>query len=326
MILAVNEHELLLKRVQREDEACYVCNATNTIGAGNHSQPVCIQMLTIPTEQKAITLHVEEGQSVARICSNPVANSSTIFNWIKNDQWYSKGARLFIASVKESDSGIYYCRSNIPGYRGSRKVFIDASSYKPEVEVQMKWQNPDRSFKDVKEGDEITLECVVKRSKPQPDSFNWFRQFSFLPLHNGQTYKLRVKPEDRGSYRCSATNSVGSGTSQKYHLDVQFKPWSKIFLLGADKYKTKLNSNISFVCYTTGNPKPWYSWYLYKKEDPSDWTILAGNERELDLKRVQREDEACYVCNATNIVGAGNHSQPVCIQVLYSPKDVRVEA
>uniref|UniRef100_A0A3B3BYH9 Ig-like domain-containing protein n=1 Tax=Oryzias melastigma TaxID=30732 RepID=A0A3B3BYH9_ORYME len=95
-----------------------------------------------------------------------------------------------------------------------------------QIPVQMKWQNPDRSFKDVKEGDEITLECVVKRSKPQPDSFNWFRQFSFLPLHNGQTYKLRVKPEDRGSYRCSATNSVGSGTSQKYHLDVQCKGWT----------------------------------------------------------------------------------------------------
>ncbi|RVE63054.1 hypothetical protein OJAV_G00162970 [Oryzias javanicus] len=272
-------------------------------------------------ESGDITLHVKEGEYVGRICTHPDADSSTKFHWLKNGQWYSDGASLKIVSVKESDSGYYNCKSNIPGTSGSRKVFIDVS-YKPEVEVQMKWQNPDRSFKYVEEGDQITLECVVKRSKPQPHSFSWFRQSSFLPLHIGQTYKLRVKPEDRGYYSCIATNSVGSGYSKEYHLDVQFKPRSTMFLLGADKYKTKLNSNISFVCHTIANPKPLYSWYYYKKTDPSDWTILAGNERELELKPVQREDEACYVCNATNTIGAGSHSQPACIQVLFPPTNV----
>ncbi|KAF6735133.1 B-cell receptor CD22, partial [Oryzias melastigma] len=184
---------------------------------------VRLTVKTAPKDEKGDeTLHVKEGEYVGRICSHPRADSSTKFHWLKNDQWYSEGAQLKLASVKESDSGYYNCKASIPGSSGSRKTFIDVS----------------------------------------------------------------------------------------------FKPRSTISLIGPDNYKVKINSQIKFVCNTTANPKPWFSWYLYKKSKPSDRMILGVNEHELLLKRVQREDEACYVCNATNIIGAGNHSQPVCIQML----------
>lgn len=72
-------------------------------------------------------MHVKEGEYVGRICSHPRADSSTKFHWLKNDQWYSEGAQLKLASVKESDSGYYNCKASIPGSSGSRKTFIDVS-------------------------------------------------------------------------------------------------------------------------------------------------------------------------------------------------------
>lgn len=74
----------------------------------------------------------------------------------------------------------------------------------------------------VKQGQKMTLRCNVKRSKPQPQTYTWFKEGAAVAQE--QKYAVdRVEPEDSGSYTCSATNTAGTGTSQPFQIMVECK-------------------------------------------------------------------------------------------------------
>ncbi|XP_020566294.1 sialoadhesin-like [Oryzias latipes] len=78
-------------------------------------------------EKRDDIFQLKEGESFYRTCTHPKSTSSTKFHWRKNGQWYSDGARLVIESVKESDSGYYTCKCDIPGSGESTKDVIYVS-------------------------------------------------------------------------------------------------------------------------------------------------------------------------------------------------------
>lgn len=91
----------------------------------------------------------------------------------------------------------------------------------PSVDLTM---TPRQSV--IKEGDSLTLTCNVKRSNPKPDSYRWWKNRKQVSqIHMSQsTYHLgQVEPEDSGSYKCTATNSEGTGTSNSINVQVQRK-------------------------------------------------------------------------------------------------------
>uniref|UniRef100_A0A3B5LI54 Ig-like domain-containing protein n=1 Tax=Xiphophorus couchianus TaxID=32473 RepID=A0A3B5LI54_9TELE len=166
-----------------------------------------------------------------------------------------------------------------------------------------------RYYADITEGDKIKLVCYVKRSNPQPTEFTWYKD-NYVWSRKEYVFSS-IKPEDSGTYKCIAKNSVGSGRSNPLKLNVQceFYSFNCTLIL-------KVNSFIRFTCDTKANPEPWFSWYRYKQSDPTNWTPL-NIEKDLTLKGVKRTDEGCYICNASNRVGRGESSQPKCIQVLF---------
>ncbi|XP_037532723.1 B-cell receptor CD22 [Nematolebias whitei] len=261
---------------------------------------------------------VKVGDSVTLTCSAKGSPNVT-FSWFKDTTHKTSGAELTFPFIQESESGSYFCQAqNVYGTAKSNTIYIDVL-YAPEVKLTIRNQSPGRSSGHIEEGDWITLECNVIRSKPQA---TLTLKKDDKRLGGGSTRVFpKIKPEDSGSYSCEAKNSVGSGTS-KSELRVRYKPRSSISVQGAADNKVKLNSCLRLTCNTEAHPEPEYSWYSYREPNRSNWKWM-GKEKILTLNPVQKEDEACYECNATNSVGRGK-SPPKCIQVLFPPTNVRL--
>ncbi|XP_036067208.1 B-cell receptor CD22-like [Oryzias melastigma] len=219
--------------------------------------------------------------------------------------------QIQICSLSLSDSGIYLFRYE----KGNDKWVTEPRAnltvgVVPQVEILIQNQS-EGTLEDIKEGDSITLECKLKKSNPKPDSFSWHKDGKHL--NNVQIYELiRIKPEDRGSYTCGARNLIGSETSQPIYLDVKYKPRNiRISSQGLHNNRVKINTSVSFTCNAAANPPPQFSWYKQSEGKPK---ILITDQKVFNISRVQRTDEACYVCSASNILGQGNGS--TCIQFL----------
>ncbi|XP_034730813.1 B-cell receptor CD22 [Etheostoma cragini] len=257
---------------------------------------------------------VKKGQSVTLTCSAK-GNPAPTFTWFKNKQHAGEtGAEWIITSIEESQDGEYHCEAtNKHGITPSNPVTINVQ-YLPEVEVNS-------SASVVKQGETITLTCIVKRSKPPPGTYSWFKDGKAVCQE--QTYVVkRIQPENSGLYTCSATNTVGTGKSGSLQIKVEYAPRKTSI---SPVVTVKVGSSLQFTCITDANPAPSsYSWYRYnikKQIDSSKWSSKNSKENVLYLAKVERADEACYICNATNKINTGDNSEPVCIQVHYPPTD-----
>lgn len=69
-------------------------------------------------------------------------------------------------------------------------------------------------------------------------------------------------------------------------------------------------------CDTDANPVPGnYSWYRYNDKKQVDSKIWSSASNTLPFKEIQRADEACYSCTATNAISTGKKSESLCIVV-----------
>ncbi|KAF7226775.1 B-cell receptor CD22 [Nothobranchius furzeri] len=267
---------------------------------------------------------VKENDVVTLNCSAK-GQPKVSFSWFKNNRTINQsGAEVKFTSIKESDSGSYHCRAtNTLGAINSTEMSVEVF-YPPEVTVEVTKKPAREPLDHVLEGDKVTLTCTVKRSKPPPTRFTWFKNNRRVSEGQKKSYDLlSVKPENHGVYRCEARNSVGSRKSNDRSLDVQYKPRSHISIIGAFNDDVIIDSSVTFTCDTSANPSSgWYSWYRHRRSDSSKQKPLGTHQQTLIIKSIKRSDEACYLCNTSNAVGEGEMSKPKCIRVLFPPTNV----
>ncbi|XP_031708901.1 B-cell receptor CD22 isoform X2 [Anarrhichthys ocellatus] len=270
------------------------------------------------TSAKISPENVVEGRTVALTCSakgRPEPN----FTWFKNKKdVIGTEAVLEITSITESQNGEYHCEAkNKWGTIQSKPVNINVK-YVPEVEL--------KSPSIFRQGDIMTLTCNVKRSNPQPHTYDWLKDGKAVAQkQTHESYVVEgIEPEDRGSYTCTATNTVGNGTSVPLEIEVKYGPRQTTISTSKNDKSVGVGKSLTLYCNTEANPAPFrYSWYRHnnnnKQIDSSQWKSKTTTKKELRLDTVKRTDDACYRCNATNSINTGDDSELVCINVLYPP-------
>lgn len=220
-----------------------------------------------------------------------------------------------IRAIQVSNEGTYTCfvQTTLNSRAEDRRTIQVVS--KPILD-------PQRTSSDVSadQGEDIDLSCN-STGRPFP-TVEWSRlggallpigqeklQGFILPLHN-------IKPDDRGVYRCTATNSVGTDQTD-IKVDVRFQPIIEVprpVVYQAVGYRVELQ------CYGEGNPVPKAQDSIWTK-DAMTYTTSSdayqvnfvqgafGRVRfELIIHSVQESNFGTYTCRMKNSKGSSTGS------------------
>ncbi|XP_044527117.1 B-cell receptor CD22 [Gracilinanus agilis] len=171
---------------------------------------------------------------------------------------------------------------------------------------------------EVKEGDSVTLRCLLQSSNPEiQDNFFWFRNKE-IELKMGEILNLsRVTWQQAGSYHCGADNEIGRGTSEPVTLQVLYAP--KDSKVDPAQVVKSENETVEMTCQSSANPLPTnYSWF-------KDGKLMPGEtKQQLRFQEVKRQQSGQYACLAENSEGQGEVSKAATLDVQYPPTGVTV--
>ncbi|XP_058266507.1 basement membrane-specific heparan sulfate proteoglycan core protein-like isoform X2 [Hemibagrus wyckioides] len=212
------------------------------------------------------------------------------------------GAVLTISSAQPANQGAYRCvASNLYGVTHSIASLIVRELPRATVTPT----GPVR----VNVGEPINLECQAA-GEPRP-SVTWHRLdnnrrtilSSPLPMESNALMQILVaRPEDSGTYICTAQNSQGKSETR---VEVIVEGGSKVPTAPRASVRDPLlvvveGATTVLHCDAHGFPKPTITWS--KLRAPLPWRHKIVNN-SLVLPSVGRQDSGQYICNATNNLG-----------------------
>ncbi|XP_043115715.1 B-cell receptor CD22 isoform X2 [Puntigrus tetrazona] len=265
-----------------------------------------------PKETKATVSPeiVKEGDSVTLSCSSR-GRPEVSFTWFKNEkvEKYQQKSDWKLMNVKPEDSGKYYCEAkNKHGEDKSDVIAIDVKYGPKEVRVE-----PQGST-DLKDGEHLTLKCLVKKSNPRVTQFTWYKNNQELK-ETGETLSIiKVKADDKGSYHCKANNGIDTAESNKTTVSVKYSP-RNIKIDGTTS--VKVGSPLTLTCSADADPKPHtYTW----RHTPGLSSVqLSKTTSLLHIQEVTIQHAGQYTCDVTNTIGT--RSRTTEVNVLYRPSE-----
>ncbi|XP_041479561.1 basement membrane-specific heparan sulfate proteoglycan core protein-like [Lytechinus variegatus] len=274
------------------DAGQYRCVCTNSAGSRDSYLTVRVQVIptvtVLPTrETRAI------GGSVEFSCQATGSPPPQII-WEKENgvlpaQHRITNGVLSLISLQDGDEGRYVCTA--VNQAGSSKAYVRLFLHAaPTVQITV-----NTTVHYIRIGESTTFECLAK-GDPTP-TVTWTKVDSELPITvvvQGPRLTIpQVSLSDAGFYRCTATNIVGSRTSQVF-LYVQAAP--QLTVVPATR-TAPVGSTLEFSCLAGGFPTPEITWHKEEGELPDNYQIDNGL---LTITNVQEADEGTYVCIATN--------------------------
>ena len=221
---------LRISRVEPGDKGVYKCVARNEAGTVSTTGELLIEEPDKRPEfiAKIKPFEVSEGEVArfeVRLRGKPVPD----VDWFRGTTKIKDGGgfnmtsdkdqglfSLVIDDAKLDDAGTYKCTArNREGETTSR----GALSVKEKI-VKPEFDGEEPGPIEVREGEDLTIDIHVK-GKPIP-SVTWFKddrrvsKTSRLDFYSkGNKFLLvvlRIKPEDAGTYKCTATSNIGTAT------------------------------------------------------------------------------------------------------------------
>ncbi|XP_069803124.1 cell adhesion molecule 1 isoform X3 [Dendropsophus ebraccatus] len=173
-----------------------------------------------------------EGEEVEMNCTAMASKPAAVIRWYKGTQEIEGGkteveamdnkmfrvrSQISVTVLREDDEVPFVCLVDHPAVKDlETRQYIDVQ-YKPVVVVSV--VSP---LGLTREGDSLELSCSAI-GKPRPDKVTWVRVDDELPEHviiqDEKLYISSLNKTDNGTYRCEASNSVGS-SSHDYTLYV----------------------------------------------------------------------------------------------------------
>ncbi|CAM1304488.1 HSPG2 (predicted) [Pycnogonum litorale] len=208
----IDNGQLWIRSVTRENEGRYICQARTPVGVGRqyillNVQAVPTLMVKIKPSKKTVHLGNDldlrclvEGASDAQVTWTKLQSNET---FPKNVQVYGKV--LSIRSIKAQNGGIYRC--SVDSYAGvfndDYVLAIQATPVIPPGEVETR----KAPF-----GSTVVMDCPKKL--PGRVAYTWSKQGGSLPpqtkINDGQMVISNVRADDAGIYVCTIKNDETS--------------------------------------------------------------------------------------------------------------------
>nr|XP_011735930.1 neural cell adhesion molecule L1-like protein isoform X3 [Macaca nemestrina] len=339
----------------------YRCFASNKLGiAMSEEIEFIVPSVPKFPKEKIDPLEVEEGDPIVLPCNPPTGLPPLHIYWmnielehIEQDErvYMSQKGDLYFANVEEKDSrNDYCCFAAFPRLRtivqkmpmkltvNSLKHANDSSSSteigskansikqrKPKLLLPPTESGSESSITILK-GETLLLECFAE-GLPTPQ-VDWNKIGGDLPKgretkeNYGKTLKIEnASYQDKGNYRCTASNFLGTATHD-FHVIVEEPPhWTK--KPQSAVYST--GSNGILLCEAEGEPQPTIKWRV--NGSPIDNHPFAGDvvfPREISFTNLQPNHTAVYQCEASNVHGtilASANVDVVDVRPLIQTKD-----
>uniref|UniRef100_A0A8C5MF12 Cell adhesion molecule 1 n=1 Tax=Leptobrachium leishanense TaxID=445787 RepID=A0A8C5MF12_9ANUR len=230
-----NELRVSLSNVSIDDEGRYFCQL--------YTDPPQEEYTTItvlvPPHNLVIDVQKDtylEGEDVEMNCTAMASKPAAKIRWMKGnqelkavkeeveaieDKMYRVRSQIFLTAQREDNGIPIVCLVDHPAVKDLQTQQYLEVNYKPVVMVTTK-----SSQAVAREGESLELNCIAD-GKPRPETVLWKRVDDDLPEHvmilEGSLLFSILNKTDNGTYRCEASNTVGSTTAD-YTLFVHDPP------------------------------------------------------------------------------------------------------
>uniref|UniRef100_T1PGN3 Cell adhesion molecule-related/down-regulated by oncogenes n=1 Tax=Musca domestica TaxID=7370 RepID=T1PGN3_MUSDO len=173
-------------------------------------------------------------------------------------------------------------------------------------------------------GDPVRLDCLAS-GLPVPEILWYFngrlvaQSTDALRIQaNGSLVIVKPTLLQAGTYRCEATNALGSVQSTA-NIDVKELPE---ILMAPQNQTIKVGKNFVLECDADGNPIPTISWQFNGEPitatTENDHLVLENENTELIVNKAQESDSGVYTCVAENDNGRTKISATVTVERVNS--------
>ncbi|XP_062603011.1 hemicentin-1-like isoform X19 [Saccostrea cucullata] len=338
---STSSSSLTVRTANSNDQGSYACSATNSVGTRQATATLTVTG-NYPSVNMQSTYSVITGSSINMICSvsaNPVvtsitwqfqAASSNSFVSISSSSKYGisgtsgSSSTLTVNTAASSDQGLYRClATNQVGTR-SANTTLTVSGSLPSVNI------PLNSYSAVT-GQDMTIPCSVSASPTASITWTFIStsqsqtqisvsttKYTFNPSSTDGTLIVRsTTSSDSGTYRCQATNSVGT-TSDVATLSVTGSAPSVSF--GSQSYTVITGNNVQLSCFVSATPAATGITWTFQSTGGGSLTITPSTsgysivtassqtQSTLTVLSAENNDAGTYTCTATNTVGTRSAS------------------
>ncbi|XP_070963572.1 basement membrane-specific heparan sulfate proteoglycan core protein-like [Oncorhynchus clarkii lewisi] len=295
-----------------EDSGTYVCTAHNDEGTTETRVEVIVEGIAqVPVTPRASVpdplMVVVEGQSTTLRCDAhgfPVPK----ITWSKLRAplpWRHKVVdnMLILPNVGRADSGEYIC--NATNSMGTTEVTIMLDVETPPYATSL----PNDVA--VRVGEVIRLQCLAHGTPPL--LFQWTKLNGSLStradVQGGDLQINLATPEDAGTYKCVATNKVGTSEA---HATVTVRSPLAVRVSPQVEVKAR-GSAVEFTCSVAGGLGTTMEWLKEGGALPPNHHIKDG---VLRIENLEQRNEGIYICRATSVHGQAQDSAKLTIQAL----------
>ncbi|XP_072282908.1 cell adhesion molecule 1 isoform X4 [Pyxicephalus adspersus] len=230
-----NELRVSLTNVSIHDEGRYFCQ----LYTDPPQEAYTTITVLIPPNNLVIDVPKDtymEGEEVEMNCTAMASKPAAVIRWFKGNQEIEGGktevetmdnkmfrvrSQISVTVLREDDEVPFVCMVDHPAVKDlETRQYIEVQ-YKPVVMVSVNYPQGL-----TREGDALELVCRAI-GKPRPEKVFWQRVDDDLPddviIDEGKLYISSLNKTDNGTYRCEASNIVGS-SSAEYTLFVYDPP------------------------------------------------------------------------------------------------------
>ncbi|XP_060106556.1 neural cell adhesion molecule 1 isoform X2 [Heteronotia binoei] len=233
---------------------------------------------------------------------------------------------LTIYNVDIDDAGIYKCV--VSSEEGEAEATLNVKIFQ-----KLTFRNAP-SPQEFKEGEDAVIVCDVVSSLPPTIMWKHLgrdvvlkKDVRFVVLSNNYLQIRGIKKTDEGLYRCEGRILArGEVDFREIRVIVNVPPTvhTRQSTVNAT---ANLGQSVTLVCEADGFPEPIISWTkdgesIERGEDDEKYGFSYDGS-ELTIRRVEKNDEAEYICIAEN--KAGEHDATIHLKVFAKPKITYVE-